>query len=207
MPKYPSAKLPRSFYARPTLTVARDLLGRRLVRRVCGKRVAGIIVETEAYRGPGDVASHARHGAESKAAPMFGEPGHTYVYFTYGMHYCLNCVTEPAGSGTAVLIRALEPDEGIAVMRRNRRARSVHLKELPDHELTSGPAKLCQALAIERRQNTADLLGDSIWIEAGRPIPRARVKRTPRVGIPRGREHQWRFYVDGSRHVSRHPNY
>lgn len=157
--------------------------------------------------GPQDVASHARHGAESKAAPMFGEPGRAYVYFTYGMHYCMNCVTEPAGSGTGVLIRALEPDEGVQTMRRNRRSGSVHLKELPDHELTNGPAKLCQALAIDRRQNTADLLGDSIWIEAGIPIPRSRIKQTARVGIRQGREHPWRFYDSASSFVSAHPKY
>ena len=193
--------LPRSFYARPTLTVARDLLGRRLVRRVRGRRVSGIIVETEAYRGPADVASHARHGAESKAAPMFGEPGHAYVYFTYGMHYCMNVVTEPAGSGTAVLIRALEPDEGVAAMRRNRGG------DFPDHELTNGPAKLCQALAVDRALNREDLLGDRLWIEAGQPVPARRIKQTARVGIRRGREHPWRFYDSASRFVSAHPRY
>ncbi len=106
-----------------------------------------------------------------------------------------------------MLIRALEPDEGLAVMRRNRRSRSVHLKELPDYELTNGPAKLCQALAIDRKLNTADLLGDSIWLEDGVPVSRRRVKRTARVGIARGREHQWRFYDSGSGFVSAHPTY
>ncbi len=181
--------------------MARDLLGRRLVRRIRGRRVAGIIVETEAYMGPADVASHSRHGAESKAAPMFGEPGHAYVYFTYGMHYCLNVVTEPAGSGTAVLIRAVEPDEGIAAMRRNRG------RDFTDHELTNGPAKLCQALAVDKRLNETDLLGDALWVEAGAPASRSRVSRTARVGIRRGREHPWRFYDSESSFVSAHPKY
>lgn len=153
------------------------------------------------------MASHARHGAESKAAPMFGEPGHAYVYFTYGMHYCMNCVSEPVGSGTGVLIRALEPEEGIGAMRRNRKRKSVHLKELPDRELTNGPAKLCQALTIDRKLNTADLLGGAIWIEAGTPVPKSRVRRTARVGIARGREHQWRFYDSASGSVTAHPKY
>lgn len=157
--------------------------------------------------GPTDIASHARHGLESRAAPMFGEPGHAYVYFTYGMHYCMNCVTEPAGSGTAVLIRAVEPEEGVALMRRNRKRRSVHLKELSDHDLTNGPAKLCQALAIDRQTNTADLLGSEIWIEADLSVPKSRIKRTARVGIARGREHQWRFYDSASSFVSAHPKY
>ena len=202
-----TTKLPRSFYARPTLTVARDLIGKRLVRRVRDQRISGIIVETEAYRGPTDVASHAVHGPESKAAPMFGEPGHAYVYFTYGMHYCMNCVTEPAGSGTGVLIRALEPEEGTDLMRRNRKRVSAHVKELPEAELTSGPAKLCQALQIDRGLNREDLLGDTLWVEDAPSVPRGRIKRTARVGIRQGREHQWRFYLDGSPHVSAHPNY
>lgn len=192
-------KLPRSFYDRSTLTVARDLLGKRLVRQTNDKRVSGIIVETEAYKGPTDVASHAVRGPESKAAPMFGEPGHAYVYFTYGMHYCMNCVTEPAGSGTGVLIRALEPVEGIEVMR-NRRKR-------PNHDLTNGPAKLCQALRIDRQMNRQDLLGDRIWVEDAEKIPGRKIRRTARVGISRGREHQWRFYVDGNPNVSAHPRY
>lgn len=194
-------KLPRSFYARPTLEVARRLLGKRLVRVVRGRRVAGIIVETEAYMGPADVASHARHGATSRAAPMFGEPGHAYIYFTYGMHYCMNCVTEPAGSGTGVLIRALEPAEGVELMRRNRGA------HLPDHDLTNGPAKLCQALDLDKRLNRADLLGDTLWIEDAPAVPPRKIGKSARVGIRRGREHQWRFYRKDSPFVSAHPNY
>lgn len=157
--------------------------------------------------GPDDVASHSRHGEASRAAPMFGAPGHAYIYFTYGMHYCLNCVTEPKGSGTAVLIRALEPDEGIAAMRRNRRLRSAHLKELPDHELTDGPAKLCQALDLDQRLNREDLLGGTLCIEDAPDVPPRKIGKSSRVGIRRGREHQWRFYLKGSPFVSAHPRY
>jgi DNA-3-methyladenine glycosylase len=178
-----------------------------MVRRYRGKRLAGIIVETEAYMGPEDVASHARHGEDSKAAPMFGEPGHAYVYFTYGIHYCMNCVTEPKGSGTGVLLRALEPAEGAGAMRRNRYRRSVHLKDAPDQELTNGPAKLCQALNLDKRLNREDLLGDTLWLEDAPAVPSHKVERSARVGIRRGREHQWRFYLKDSPFVSAHPRY
>lgn len=194
-------KLPRSFYARSTLTVAKELLGKTLVSRVGGQRLAGKIVETEAYMGPKDVASHSKHGPESRAAPMFGDPGHAYVYFTYGMHHCINVVTEPAGSGTAVLIRALEPADGLPAMRRNRGP------NIDDRNLTNGPGKLCQALGITRGLNLADLLGDSLWIEEAPAVSPRKIKSSARVGISRGREHSWRFYVDENPYVSAHPRY
>lgn len=195
----PSKKLGRDFYDRDTLVVARDLLGKVLVRRLDGQRVAGRIVETEAYLGPTDVASHAQRGPESKAAPMFGAPGHAYVYFTYGMHYCFNCVTEPVGSGTGVLIRAVEPLDGVDVMRQRRG------ETIDDLNLTNGPAKLCQALGVGKDQNTADLTGPELWLEDG-PGPK-HVETSARVGISRGREHQYRFYDADSRYVSAHPKY
>jgi DNA-3-methyladenine glycosylase len=199
-------KLPREFYAQDSLEVARQLLGKVLVRKWNGKRLAGRIVETEAYLGPTDVASHARHGPASKAAPMFGEPGHAYIYFTYGMHYCLNCVTEPVGSGTAVLLRALEPLEGIDVMRKFRQARNPE-RQLPEVQLTNGPGKMCQALALDTATNGTDLLGNKLWIEDSPALPDAGVERSARVGIARGREHQWRFYIKDSTHISKHPKY
>ena len=201
------AKLPRSFYAQDTLTVARALLGKRLVRRYRGKRLTGTIVETEAYMGPGDVASHARHGAASKAAPMFGEPGHAYVYFTYGMHHCMNCVTEPLGSGTGVLIRALEPVEGLATMRRLRERQSPAVAKMPDTRLTNGPGKLCWALDLNLSLNREDLLGERLWIENAPVLDAKAIETSPRVGISRGREHPWRFYIKGSPYVSAHPRY
>ena len=135
---------------------------------------------------------------------MFGPAGHAYVYFTYGMHYCMNVVTEPPGSGTAVLIRALEPDEGKTVMLRNRRKGNANVTE---SILTDGPGKLCQALGIDKRLNEADLTGSAIWIERGAKVPASDIASSARVGIQRGREHQWRFYIKDSSFVSAHPNY
>lgn len=201
-----NAKLSRSFYDRPTLTVARELIGARLVRRYRGRRLSGTIVETEAYLGPADVASHASHGPASRAAPMFGPPGHAYIYFTYGMHYCMNVVTEGKDSGTAVLLRAIEPLEGIAAMRRLREQRSGRVA-IPEVQLTNGPGKLCQALGLDKTLNEADLGGEIVWIERGESGPARRIATTARIGISNGREHPWRFYDTASRFVSRHPNY
>lgn len=185
-------RLPREFYARPTLIVARELLGQRVVRVLDDRRLAGRIVEVEAYLGETDQASHARPGRTRRNAPMYGPPGHAYVYFIYGMYHCLNAVTEPEGCPAAVLVRALEPLEGLETMRRHRPDRS-------DCELTSGPGKLCQALAIDRTLNRADLCqGDVIWIEADAPIADALVVAGPRIGVRGNRRTQtapWRFYV------------
>lgn len=194
-----AARLTREFYARPTVEVARDLLGRRLVRMLDGERLAGRIVEVEAYVGYDDRASHAARGRTPRNAVMFGPPGYAYVYFIYGMYHCLNVVTESEGFPAAVLIRALEPLEGLAQMRARRRS--------PDGLLTNGPGRLCQALAITRAQNGADLCeGEELFIEADAPVPAAEVVATPRVGV-RGDERAltvpWRFLVRGSAYVSR----
>lgn len=193
-------RLPREFYARPTLSVARELLGQRLVRLLDGQRLAGRIVEVEAYLSETDQASHARPGRTQRNAPMYGPPGHAYVYFIYGMYYCLNAVTEAEGSPAAVLIRALEPLEGLEAMRRHRPARS-------DCDLTSGPGKLCQALAIDRALNRADLCqGDVLWIEADAPIADEGAATSPRTGVrgdQRARTAPWRFYIEGHPCLSR----
>jgi len=193
-------RLPRQFYARPTLTVARELLGQRLVRALDGGRLAGQIVEVEAYLGEADQASHARPGRTLRNAPMYGPPGHAYVYFIYGMYYCLNAVTERRGSPAAVLIRALEPLEGLEAMRRHRPGRS-------DRDLTSGPGKLCQALAIDRTLNRADLChGDALWIEADAPLTDEQVATSSRIGVrgdPRALVAPWRFFVRGHPCLSR----
>ena len=143
-------RLPRDFYSRDTVTVARALLGQRLVRDLEGQRVSGRIVEVEAYDGQRDQASHARSGPTERNASMFGPPGHAYVYFIYGMHYCFNVVTEPKGNGAAALVRALEPVEGLDEMRARRSG-------WDGVALTNGPAKLCYALGIDRDLDGADL--------------------------------------------------
>src|SRR5947209_2999880 len=162
------AKFPRSFYSRPALDVASDLLGKVLVRRLGRRELAGKIVETEAYVGPHDLACHASKGHTPRTAVMFGEPGHAYVYMIYGFHFCLNVVTEPAGYPAAVLIRAVEPLENVNVM--------AKLRGNPDRDtnITSGPGKLCMAMSIDKQLNGADLLGNAIWIE-DRKLPPASI--------------------------------
>lgn len=190
-------RLPRSFYARRSTTVAPALLGRVLVFRPAnGIRLAARIVETEAYE-PHDPASHAYRGRTDRNAVMFGRPGHLYVYLTYGMHHCMNAVTGREGEGMAVLLRAAQPIEGVDVMRARRGRESVG-------ELCSGPAKLCEAFGVDRSFDGADLVrGDELWIAEGTPVSDARIVAGPRVGIRVGTEHAWRFSVADDPFVSR----
>lgn len=185
-------RLNRDFFARPTLTVARDLLGCTLVRILSGQRLAGTIVEVEAYIGETDQACHASRGRTPRNSVMYGPPGLLYVYFTYGMHHCANIVTEHEGFPAAVLLRALHPTEGIPQMRHNRGRE-------PLRELTSGPAKLCQALVIDKTLNGEDLTTSSgIWVELGNPIPEEQISKGPRIGVERAGEaafYPWRFRV------------
>jgi len=192
-------KLPRSFYLRPTLAVARELLGKRLVRRYRNTRLIGIIVETEAYCA-GDPASHSFRGQTLRNEVMFWKGGHLYVYFTYGMHFCANVVTGERGIGEAVLIRAVEPVTGIATMKKNRSARP---RDPVSGNLTNGPAKFCQAFSIGRAQNGSDLLGDRIYLTEGDEITRSHILSSGRIGIRSGLDKQWRFYLDGNPFVSR----
>jgi DNA-3-methyladenine glycosylase len=193
-------RLGRDFYRRSTLTVARELLGQRLVRVVDEQRLSGLIVEVEAYIGENDAACHAACGRTPRNEVMYGSPGHAYVYFIYGMHHCLNAVTEEEGFPAAVLIRALEPLEGLEIMRRHRSGK-------PDRELTNGPAKLCQALAIDRSFNGVDLCtGEVLFIEAGQVAAQGEIKSSPRIGIKAdelARSVAWRFYLQGNEFVSR----
>jgi DNA-3-methyladenine glycosylase len=187
-------KLPRAFYERPTLEVAADLLGKLLVRVKNGKVTAGKIVELEAYRSSDDAASHAYRQQTPRNALMFGEPGRAYVYFIYGMYYCVNVVTETHGVAGACLIRALEPVEGIPQMKKRRGL--SHL-----HELANGPGKLCLAMAIDKRLNGEDLLGESIYIlDHEKPLT---IKRSPRIGIKAATEKPWRFFIAGNPFVSK----
>ena len=189
--------LPASFYARPTSLVARRLLGHILVSDIGGRRTAGRIVETEAYVGPGDPACHG-YGARRtrRNGSLFAAPGTAYVYFTYGMHWCLNAVTESEGFPAAVLIRALEPLAGLEVMRRRRGG-------VPDRELCSGPAKLCQALGVTGRQDGTSLVHGPVRIMRAAVRHRDAIIATPRIGISRAADWPLRFVIKDSPWVSR----
>ena len=197
-------RLSRSFYERDVVNVARSLLGQRLVRIVEGRRVSGIIVETEAYLGLPDKAAHTYSGRRTQRnESMFGPGGTAYVYFTYGMHYCMNVVAQQRDEPVAALIRALEPDEGVDDMR-SRRPRATR-----DTLLCSGPARLTQALAIDRTQDGCDLVeSDAMFIEQlrSRSLPDTQIVTTTRVGVAYAAE--WadkplRFYIAGNPHISR----
>ena len=196
-PALSRTRLSRSFFERPAVEVAPELLGRTLVRRTAGgERLAGRIVETEAYE-PGDPASHGYRGATARNATMFGPPGRLYVYFTYGNHWMMNVVTRSADEGSAVLVRALEPLAGLETMARHRGL------DRPT-ALCSGPGKLAQALAVDRSLDGADLVrGREVWIEAGSPADPSAVATSGRVGVSAGSQRPWRFVVRGDPFVSR----
>jgi DNA-3-methyladenine glycosylase len=184
----PLAPLPRTFYSHPTETVARDLLGRYLALRISNGLRIGRIVETEAYVGVHDLASHSSHGRTNRTAPMFEEPGKAYVYFIYGMYWCLNVVTEEEDSGCAVLLRAIEPISGI-------------------EGTTNGPGKLCRALGIDGAYNRADLTDGDLVITEGHAVDNDEVTQTPRIGVQYAGD--WaakplRFLVASSQYTSRY---
>ena len=189
--------LSRAFYERPTLIVARELLGKVLVHRTREGVAAGVIVETEAYIGEGDPACHAAPGPTNRNAPLYGPPGVAYVYLNYGIHYLVNAVTEPEGDPAAVLIRALEPVEGVSLMRRRRGRDRVIL----DHELCRGPGNLTRALGISLEQNRHDLTESQLYIE-DRGFRVAEVSWGPRIGIRVATDRQWRCWVKGNPSVS-----
>jgi DNA-3-methyladenine glycosylase len=187
--------LPRTFYDRVAKEVAPDLLGRIVVHGTDGVRLTARIVETEAY-AMDDPASHAFRGPTARNAAMFGPPGHLYVYFVYGMHFCANVVVGGDGVGTAVLLRAAEPLEGVGEMSRLRKRERVR-------ELCSGPGRLCQALGIDRSLDGADLVGGTdVWIEEGSPVPREEIVTGRRVGIRVGMERDWRYLIRDDPFVS-----
>jgi DNA-3-methyladenine glycosylase len=183
---------PRAFYNRPTLTVARDLIGTQLVRILDRVKLVGLITETEAYISETDLACHAKAGRTPRTGVMYGEPGHAYVYFTYGNHWMLNVVTEREGFPAAVLIRAIQPIEGVEIMSGRRNGRD-----------TFGPGKLCQAMGITKSENGVDLTETTggLWIEAGTKVPNSLVTKGPRVGLNNTPEpwlsKPWRFLVKG----------
>ena len=192
--------LPRGFYERPTLAVAADLVGKVLVHRTPRGLTSGIIVEVEAYVGEEDPACHAAPGPTRRNAPMYGEPGHAYVYLNYGVHFLFNIVTEAAGSPAAVLVRALEPLEGLPLMRR-RRARYRGVSSLRDDALCSGPGNLSRAMGITIRDNRRDLCGGRLYLE-DRGVSPARIAWSPRVGISAGADRPWRCSAAGHPSVS-----
>ena len=200
-----ASPLPQSFYSRPTLEVARELLGSILCRRVKGITLRGRIVETEAYVGEGDLACHARAGRTPRTAPLYGPPGLAYVYLTYGMHHLLNAVTEPEGKPAAVLLRALEPMEGLEWMEEARGFAKRGGLAKP-HLISSGPARLCQAFGLDLAWNRSDLCHGNLWIEAGEPVGDREVATSPRIGcqnVPKPwAAIPWRFYVASSPHVT-----
>lgn len=184
-------KLPESFYARPALTVARELLGTHLVFEEEGRRRVGRIVETEAYIGEHDLACHAAKGLTPRTEVMFGPPGRAYVYLIYGMHHCFNVVTDAAGVGAAVLVRAVEPVEGFGSEAR-----------------TNGPGRLCRAFGITLAHNRLNLLDSALYLTAGQPVAEAQVARGPRIGVEyagKWAAEPFRLWVKDSRHVSKEP--
>jgi DNA-3-methyladenine glycosylase len=188
-------KLKRKFYNHPTLKIARELLGKYLVVQKGVNLVSGKIVETEAYVGFNDPASHAYRGMTPRNQVMFGHPGYAYVYLTYGIHHCLNLVTGKKGYPAAVLIRALEPVEGIEIMKRRRGHKRTK-------DLTSGPGKLCQALGVDRRLNGTDLCAGIIWVEDRGEVIRS-IATSSRMGVEEEKAKKWRFYIKDNEFVSR----
>ncbi len=186
--------LPRAFFARSTLLVARALLGQLLVHDTPHGVLVGRVIEVEGYRGPRDPASHA-YRPTPRSRIMWGRPGVAYVYFTYGNHYCVNVVTEAEGVAGAVLLRALEPLAGLEVMRANRKVND-------DRRLCSGPGRLTQAMGISREHNGADFTRPPLYLARGQSTG-LRVVAGPRIGIRAATERAWRFYVAGSVFVSR----
>ena len=195
-------KLPREFYTRSdVLEVARDLLGKKLVvPNRNGVQVAGVIIETEAYRGPEDKASHAYNGRRTRRTEtMYGVGGTAYVYFVYGMYHQFNVVTNVEDVPHAILVRAVEPVEGLDIIRRRRPGRF-------EHELTSGPGRLCIAMGIDRKLDKAELLGDRVWIEEAASISPRQIARGPRIGIDYAEEwvkKPWRFWIRDNPFLSR----
>jgi DNA-3-methyladenine glycosylase len=194
--------LRRAFYRRPTLEVLGDIIGKVIVHETKHGRTAGVIVEAEAYIGEDDPACHASAGPTRRNAPLYGPPGFAYVYLNYGLHYLVNAVTEEAGTPAAVLLRALEPLEGLPLMRARRGKRAATaVGHLADAALCRGPGNLSVAMGIDLAQNQVDLTGRTLWIEDRGIDPGPRVY-SPRIGIRVGTDRPWRCSVAGHDGVS-----
>ena len=198
-------KLRQAFYDRPTLEVAADLLGKVLVHRRAGVVTSGVIVEVEAYIGEDDPACHAAPGRTRRNAPLYGSPGFSYVYLNYGIHCLMNVVTEAKDSPAAVLIRALDPLDGLACMRRRRgteaKGRQPRANSLAAHDLCRGPGNLTMAMGITLAENWLDLTEDRLFLE-DRGLAVGPIVWGPRIGIRVGTEHPWRAWIEGHPAVS-----
>ena len=198
--------LPRDFFARPALAVAGELLGCVLAHQTAAGLTAVMLTEVEAYEGAADPASHAYRGQTARNAVMFGAPGHAYVYFTYGMHFCVNLVCLPPGTASAVLLRAGRVIEGVplATARRAAGRNGGRPGRTAERELARGPARLCQALGIGRELDGADVCDPAspLRIQAGRAVPVPGFSRGPRVGISAAADRPWRFWLTGDPTVS-----
>lgn len=186
-----------------TISAAKFLLGKIMLRKIGNKELKGKIVETEAYLGEYDLASHSFQGETERNRVMFGPAGHAYVYFTYGMHYCLNVVTGPKDTGEAVLIRALEPIAGINHMAKNRGISLLSSWNIDTKSLTNGPAKLCQALQIDKSLNGHDLSQPPLYLQASKPANVGAIVTTTRIGIRNGADLPLRFYIKNNPFVSK----
>jgi DNA-3-methyladenine glycosylase len=194
--------LPRKFFDRPSVQVAPELLGCVISHETAEGLVAVVLVEVEAYAGEADPASHAFRGRTARNAVMYGPPGHAYVYFTYGMHFCVNLVCEPAGKASAVLLRAGRVIDGVPLARARRSGAARQPREA---DLARGPARLCEAMAIDRSHDGADVADPASPLRAFAPLTSVRaadISRGPRVGISRAADVTWRFWVTGDPAVS-----
>ena len=200
--KQTQSKLDRQFYTRDLLAVANELLGKLIVKKEKGKILSGKIVEVEAYDGSIDEAAHTFIGKTKRNEIMFNEGGYLYVYFTYGNHYCCNVVTGQEGKGTAILIRAIEPVDGVATMIKNRFNRNL-LNEKEKYNLTSGPGKVCQAMSINKNHYGIDLTGEEIYLIDQPIVEMQNVVITKRIGIKKSVDLPWRFYIKDNPYVSR----
>ena len=192
-------KLPRAFYARETITVAQELIGKIIVRHIDGNTIAGRIIETEAYRGRDDAASHAYRGKTTRNRPLFGTPGHSYVYFIYGMHWLFNIAAHAEGTPGGILIRAVEPVKGIHIMQHFRGKESLK-------NLTNGPARLAQAFNINRDDNEIDLVtNNELYLVEGSLKTGETITAGPRIRVPGddlALTRPWRFRIDNHPYIS-----
>jgi len=195
-------KLSQNFYSRNVITVAKELLGKTIVRKYGSSILSGMIVEVEAYDGSVDRAAHTFNGKTKRNEVMFEQGGLLYVYFTYGVHFCCNVVTGKAGLGNAVLIRAVEPLEGIDIMAKNR-FNKTDLTESEKINLANGPGKICRAFNIDRRHNGVNLTGSEIFLLYNKKIPKSDIAVTTRIGIKKSVDLPWRFYIKNNKFISK----